>query len=119
MKNFNGKFGCIKCLHPTISSNRRSVYPSLNMLQKLQQKFNFNCKRPQNKISITRAIKLRSHKIYLEQSKKAHETGEAVEGVLGISKLSDWVDIPNAIYLGKMHLCDSGTFKKMFKSSRI
>jgi hypothetical protein len=30
---FNGKYGCLKCCHPTIYTNNRTVYPKLNTVQ--------------------------------------------------------------------------------------
>ena len=40
----------------------------------------------------------------------------AFEGVKGPTHLSKWLNIPDGVYLDKMHLCDIGTFKSIFNS---
>ncbi len=36
--------------------------------------------------------------------------------VLKDDHLSKWLNIPDGVYLDKMHLCDIGTFKSIFNS---
>jgi len=39
--NFNGKFGCIKCLHPTFSKSQGvTIYPTLKKLNALEKSRN-------------------------------------------------------------------------------
>ena len=103
---FNGKFGCLKCLHPTIHSST-TIYPSLKQIQKYEADKN---------MSITTTIGLRDHTKYLSQVKLAEETDYVFEGIKGKSKLADWIRIPDAIYLDKMHMCDIGSFKTIFNN---
>ena len=72
-KQFNGEFGYLKCLHPTIY-RKTSLYPSLKEVQKHERKRN---------MPITSQICLRSNEIYLEQAESAEESGMVVKGIKG------------------------------------
>lgn len=85
---FNGKFGCIFCLHPTTrnSKNTTQIYPLLP------------------------DIHLRTNKDYNEQIKLA--TPEIpFKGIKGPTHLHEWLDIPSGVILDYMHLCLLGSFK--------
>jgi len=87
---FNGKFGCIKCLHPSFRLNKTTIYPYM------------------------KDIPLRSNKIYENQVKKCIEIKEPFEGIKDESFLSLWLNIPDDIHREYMHASLIGSFKKMF-----
>ena len=114
--NFNGKFGCLKCLHPTISQGQGiTIYPTLDKLKSLQiirkNRLLVSTIEP-----FTESINLRTNDYYKQQLAKAISSQKVYEGIKGPSHLSKWFKIPDAVYLDKMHLCDIGTFKSMFNS---
>jgi hypothetical protein len=78
---FNGKFGCLHCLHPgkTVSTGRH-CYP---------------CE----------TYDLRSDELRLDQVKKSLKNKTPYQGVKGKAYLSKFLKIPNAIFLDSMHLC--------------
>jgi hypothetical protein len=85
---FNGKFGCIFCLHPTArnSKNTTQIYPILP------------------------DIPIRTNKVYIEQIKTG--TPEVpFKGIKGPTHLHKWIDIPSGVILDYMHLCLLGSFK--------
>jgi hypothetical protein len=114
--SFNGKYGCIKCLHPTIY-NTKTIYPKLDTVRKWEviKKDRFG-----QVISITRPfkdldrIRNRSKYIYNQQVLEAVTKNETYQGIKGFSYLSNWVDIPRMILFDKMHMSDIGTFKSIF-----
>ena len=113
---FNGKYGCIKCLHPTIY-NTKTIYPKLSTVQgwKVIKK-----DRDGNVIKVTlpfkdlKAINLRTNKIYNEQVEIAVENGCTYQGIKGEAYLAKWIKVPRGIYFDKMHTSDIGTFKTTF-----
>ena len=70
---YNGKFGCIKCMHPTVYT-KKTIYPHPK-----------------------RRIALRTNKMYIDQVNKALEIGEHYKGVKGYSYLSSMLCIPRSI----------------------
>lgn len=95
MKQFNGKFGCTLCMHPSErnSSNTASIYPILK-----------------------EKIEIRTNSQYLKHVTKAVETNQAFKGVKGFSFLSNWLDIPNSIIYDYMHMCLIGSFKAIINN---
>ena len=114
--SFNGKYGCIKCLHPTIFSTK-TIYPKLKTVQDWEV-----IKRDKDGdiLKVTRpfkdlqSIKLRSKVVYNQQVYQSMISGKTFEGIKGFSYLSTWVDIPRMILYDKMHMSDIGTFKYIF-----
>ena len=89
---FNGYYGCLKCLHPAESFNRSIIYPNLAK------------------------IHLRSNANYELQVKKALNENMSYEGVKGFSYLSNWIKIPDDVIYDYMHMCLLGTFRRVFNS---
>lgn len=58
---FNGKFGCIKCLHPTTHPSHTTIYPFLNN------------------------IKDRTHADYVKSAQTAANSHRVVDGIKGLS----------------------------------
>jgi hypothetical protein len=87
---YNGKFGCIHCLHPTSRIGKRTVYPFNNQITN------------------------RSNELYENQVKECIENGERVEGIKDQAFLSLWLTIPEDITFEYMHGSLIGSFKKMF-----
>lgn len=113
--NFNGRFGCLKCLHPSFSKGPGvTIYPTLNKLIALQLERN-NSVKQKDKRQVTTTIGPRTNEIYNKQLKSC-EFGKTFEGIKGETHLSKWISIPDGVYLDKMHLCDIGTFKFIFNS---
>ena len=114
--SFNGKYGCIKCLHPTIYTTK-TIYPKLETVKnwKIEKK-----DKDGNVIKVTQpfkdlqSINLRSKRIYNEQVLQAMESHQTCKGIKGYSYLSEWVDIPRMVIYDKMHMTDIGTFKSYF-----
>lgn len=106
---FNGKYGCLKCLHPTIHNNSHTIYPTLKKLQSIQR-----TKDHPNKYDDLNSFELRSAQRYKTQVTKAG--ANAYEGIKGHTHLSKWISIPMGVYLVKMHLSDIGTFRTMFNA---
>lgn len=89
MKQFNSQFGCHTCCHPGESlPNNSKVYPPCGHYE------------------------LRTHHCYLKDAEKAKNTGTAVRGVLGISPLSDILDIVISLPVDYMHAVFEGVVKK-------
>lgn len=86
---FNGKYGCLMCLHPTVYTNK-TIYPVL-----------------QN-------INLRTKQIYDEQVAEAVRTGLTYFGIKDFSYLSNWITIPDNVLIDYMHLSIEGVFKVTF-----
>jgi hypothetical protein len=109
---FNGKYGCLKCLHPTAHEGH-TIYPSLTKLRELQL---------QKEEIQTISIEPRTREVYLKQIKiiDSREFEEFFQGIRGNTHLGNWLkgnsSLPNGMYLDKMHLCDIGTFKYMFNA---
>ncbi len=90
---FNGKYGCIDCLHPTARPEHTTIYPNLPN------------------------IEIRTHERYLkhvELSKTAHKN--VYKGIKGESYLSNWIELPDAQIKDYMHLCLQGSFKAIIMS---
>ncbi|CAF0885152.1 unnamed protein product [Brachionus calyciflorus] len=87
---FNGYFGCIKCLHPGVRKNRIMIYPILP------------------------DILIRTNEKYKIQVNEASKLNDTFEGIKGPSFLSNWIKIPDNLILDYMHLSLMGTFKKIF-----
>lgn len=92
-KQFNGKYGCIKCYHPSArnSDNTSTIYP---VLKKIQIKTNEN---------------------YVNDVNEAISKNKPVNGVKGFTYLSNWLTIPESILYDYMHMCLIGSFKKMIE----
>ncbi len=92
---FNGKCGCIFCLHPTArnSSNTSQIYPLM----------------PDIKIRTNNCYKRHVNKATELQLPKKNQS--SYKGIKGFSYLSNWINIPEDILLDYMHLCLIGTFK--------
>ena len=114
--SFSGKYGCIKCLHPTIYTTK-TIYPKLETVREWEV---IKRDRFGSIISITRPfkdldrIRNRSNSIYNQQVLEAVTKNETYQGIKGFSYLSNWVDIPRMILFDKMHMSDIGTFKSIF-----
>lgn len=89
---FNGYYGCIKCMHPGTCLNKVILYPNLDN------------------------IKLRTNENYNLQVEKAIVNNCCFEGIKGSSYISNWITIPDNVIFDYMHLSLVGTFKKMFNS---
>ena len=89
---FNGKFGCIKCEHPTVYFNNRTTYPCLPN------------------------IELRTNEMYIKQVEEAERNQMKIKGIKGYSYLSKWIKIPENVIYDYMHMCLLGTFKSMFNN---
>lgn len=87
---FNGKYGCLHCMHPTTYEQKKTIYK--NMLN----------------------IKLRTNQMYNLQWTRAIETSTNYEGIKGFSYLSTWIEIPSNVILDYMHLCFQGSYKFIF-----
>jgi hypothetical protein len=113
----NGKYGCIKCMHPTIYISK-TVYPTLETVNEFyksenkrnKDKANYKIKEPLNEIV------LRTNYMYREQTIEAERNEKVFLGVHGYAKVSDWISIPDQVYFEMMHLTDIGTWKWMFNS---
>ena len=97
--SFNGKYGCIKCLHPTIY-NTKTIYPKLKTVQ------NWSIQKKDKDGNVTKitypfkelsSIKIRSGEIYNQQVLEAIKTGLTYKGIKGFSYLSTWVDVPRMV----------------------
>jgi hypothetical protein len=90
---FNGKFGCNFCLHPTArnTNNTGQIYPLMEN------------------------IKLRTNKRYKRHLKKAIEQ-LVYKGIKGATYLTKWILMPNEILLDYMHLCLIGSFKSIISN---
>ena len=80
MNQFNGKFACIKCLHPTFYKNHTTIYPTLRILNALES---------DDQKSITKVINLRSKKDYLMQVDIAEDSNETYKGIKGKTYLAN------------------------------
>ncbi|CAF0921905.1 unnamed protein product, partial [Brachionus calyciflorus] len=77
---FNGSYGCIKCLHPCLIKNHTLYYPTLpNIL-------------------------LRSNEEYSLLVNKAVSDNTPFKGIKGFSVLSKWINIPDDIIYDYMYL---------------
>jgi hypothetical protein len=96
--NFNGRYGCIMCYHPTgRHSNKKTItYP---IIDTDAQKYS--------------NIKIRSQTDYLNDLNHSIENLEICNGIKGETHLYNWIKIPNSICIDYMHLCLIGTFKKI------
>lgn len=90
-KQFNGKYGCIMCLHPT-TRNSTKIYPLLPN------------------------IRLRKESTYLKHLKQCLEQDRPVKGIKRETYLNKWLNIPTSILIDYMHLCLIGTFKGMINN---
>ncbi len=114
--NFNGKYGCIKCLHPTFSKGQGiTVYPTLRKLNELELLRNTNLA-PKHHRPLTKSIEMRTAKVYRQHLAQSILSSKPFQGIKGPTHLSQWMNIPDGIYLDKMHMCDIGTFKSIFNS---
>jgi hypothetical protein len=84
---FNGKFGCMHCLHPTVYRDHKTIYPMMENIQ------------------------LRTNKRYIEQVTEAENIKGCFKGIKGFSYLSTWIEFPNNIIIDYMHLSLQGAFK--------
>lgn len=89
---FNGKYGCIKCLHPTVYNSNRTIYPNLSN------------------------IDLRSNLKYNLQVLESEKLNQPFEGIKGFSYLSNWLKIPDNVLFDYMHMSLLGTFKAMINN---
>ena len=87
---FNGKFGCLKCLHPTSRLNRTTIYPYI------------------------KDIPLRTNEIYEAQVKECLAKSKPFEGIKDEAFLSLWLTIPENVHREYMHASLIGSFKRMF-----
>jgi len=116
--SFNGKYGCIKCMHPTIYKTK-TIYPKLKTVQNFEV---IRRNREGEIISRTKpfkelkSINIRSNSMYNEQVLRALQTGNPHLGIKGYSYLSNWIRIPRMVIFDKMHMSDIGTFKTMFNN---
>lgn len=83
---FNGKYGCLMCLHPTVFE-RNTIYPMLD------------------------GIETRTHTDYIFQVNEAQKRNKDFQVVKGFCYMSNWLTIPESIGLDYMHMCLLGTFK--------
>lgn len=88
-KQFNGKYGCLMCMHPTErnSTNRAQIYP------------------------VVHNLKVRTDRVYNDQVNKSIEINDCYLGVKGFSYFSNWISIPSCVIYDYMHLSLIGTFK--------
>jgi len=81
--NFNGKFGCIKCLHPTFSKGKGiTIYPTLKKLNSLEILRNRSLP-VKEFLPLTGIIQLRTSTMYKNQLAKSTSANNAFEGVKG------------------------------------
>ena len=114
--SFNGKYGCIKCLHPTIFTTK-TIYPKLETVKNwkiVKKDLDGNITKETQPFASLQSIKLRSNKTYNEQVLQAVSSGRTYFGIKGYSYLSEWIEIPRMVLYDKMHLTDIGTFKYLF-----
>ena len=88
---FNGKFGCLHCLHPTQHENHKTIYPN-------------------------RIVQIRTNKSYNNDLKTALEIRTTFNGIKDHAYISLWLDIPDNVIIDPMHLCLLGTYKFMFNN---
>ena len=91
-KQHNGKYACIKCLHPTVYT-KKTIYPDPK-----------------------REVRLRTNEMYIKHVNKAIEIGEPYKGVKGYSYMSSWMSMPRCITLEYMHLTLLGSFRSTFNN---
>jgi hypothetical protein len=92
-KQYNGKFGCLHCLHPgkQLQTPRKQVY----------------------EYSIRH--KLRTPSDYENQVRQAIETGNLVKGIKGNCWISKYLKIPDGVLLDYMHVSCIGTVETTLK----
>ncbi|RNA35397.1 hypothetical protein BpHYR1_023064 [Brachionus plicatilis] len=78
---FNGYYGCIKCMHPGIAVERVVVYPNLPH------------------------VKLRTNSCSNLQAETAEKSSVCFKGIKGFTYISNWISIPNDVIYDYMHLC--------------
>ena len=89
---FNGKFGCLTCLHPTTHPTTKTVNP------------------------YKENILIRTNEIYTKQVSICLKNKAPYEGVKDQAFLSNWLDIPECVIIDYMHLSLIGAFKQMFNN---
>ena len=77
---FNGKFGCIRCLNSGKSFKRSRIY-----------EYNPN-------------VQLRSNELYLRQVRESEKSGQPFEGIKGENFLSSFCLFPDSVLIDSMHL---------------
>jgi len=86
---FNGKYGCFNCLHPTSRVGQTTIYEYIKNVQ------------------------LRTEEIYKTQLDTCIENNdEPYQGIKGEAFLSTWMIIPERITIDYMHSSVIGTFKR-------
>jgi hypothetical protein len=61
-------------------------------------------------------LKIRTHKMYLEQLETAILIKSRYMGIVGPSYMSKWIKIPNDCLLDYMHLCHEGKTKWLLEN---
>ena len=89
---FNGKYGCLKCMHPTVWGTNKTVYPNMNN------------------------IELRTNELYNSQAITSQIKNKTYKGIKGFSYLSNWLNIPGSVLTDIMHAGYIGIFKAYFNS---
>ena len=91
-KQFNGQYGCSVCLHPgkRLSNNARVYLPETH---------------PE-----------RTHNSVLVAARQAVETNSCVERMMGLSPLSDTLDLVDCIPVDYMHCCLEGVVKMLLNN---
>ena len=77
---FNGKFGCLRCLNSGQMIKRTRIYP------------------------YNKDAQLRTNSLYKLQTLTASKSNESCEGIKGENLLSQFCEFPNAILIDSMHL---------------
>lgn len=80
VKQYNGEFGCLFCVHPGVVEKHARTYPCLSNIENI------------------------SDSQYLTYVEAAEAAGVPVFGVKGRSVLSDYMSIPSSIALDPLHL---------------
>ena len=79
-KQFNGKFGCIRCLNSGKKLRRSRIY------------------------EYKPGVQLRSNELYLRQVREAEKSGQPFEGFKGENFLSSFCSFPDSVLIDSMHL---------------
>lgn len=89
MNQYNGYFGCFKCLIDIKRVNNRMIY------------------------EFSKNIEIRSNSTYLKQVDIAINTGNTYQGVKGSTHLSNYLNIPDHILFDFMHCSCIGTCEQL------
>jgi hypothetical protein len=92
-KQYNGKYGCLHCLHP----GKRLLNPR-------KQVYEYSIKH-----------KVRTPSDYENQVRKAIETGNIFKGIRGNCWISQFFKIPDGVVLDYMHVSCIGTVETTLK----